>query len=172
MREQVATPQLFTAELIAVRDLTVGVTHDKRLVEQLVDTWHSRLRHPQGWRVAFLMAAGPVIVGVATFGRPVARHEDQETTMEFTRMALSPDAPKNAATFMLGKMRRWIRENMPQIVRLISYQDIDAHHGTIYKADNWTKVAELDIGKASWTNRYGRRTDSERQRKAKWERKP
>jgi hypothetical protein len=39
---------------------------------------------------------------------------------------------------MLGAMRRWIRRNLPDVPRLLSYQDLDVHTGTIYKAAGWT----------------------------------
>jgi hypothetical protein len=64
-------------------------------------------------------------------------------------------------------MREYIRDHMPEIARLISYQDASAHHGTIYKADNWTKVYEKH-GEHTWSNRDGR-LGNERKHKIKWE---
>src|SRR5512146_2683421 len=116
------SPQLFYAPALTARALSVGVTHDGELVKRLVNEWHSILSAPVGWKVAFLLCAENSIVGVATWGRPIARMEDQTETLELTRMALH-DAPKNAATFFLGRMRHWIREQMPDVKRLISYQD-------------------------------------------------
>ncbi len=163
--------QMFQVTISKASDLRIGVTHNKALVQGLVDEWHSVLKHPQGWRVAFLLSGEYSIVGVATLGRPVARHEDQVTTLELTRMALADYAPKNSATYFMGQMRRWIRRNMPEIKRLISYQDEDAHLGTIYRADNWILVySGRATGKSSWNNREGRRIKSERKMKSKWER--
>lgn len=163
--------QMFAPHALKASQLTVGVTHDRKLVQSLVRQWHSVLGQPQGYRVAFLLTDQNTIVGVATWGRPVARLEDQEHTLELTRMALGPNHPYNSATFFSGKMRRWIRENMPSVERLISYQDLDAHLGTFYKADNWMLVFEQENGSKSWTNRLGRKS-SERRRKAKWWRRP
>ncbi len=67
-------------------------------------------------------------------------------------------------------MRRWVRENMPEVRRLISYQDA-RHQGTIYKADNWRLVYAARPGRASWSNRPGRQR-TERPLKSKWERNP
>ena len=106
----------------------------------------------------------------AMWGRPSARLEDQETTLELTRLAHSPSIPRNFGSWALARMRKWIRENMPEIVRLISYQDADIHHGTIYKADNWKMVYEKHTVH-TWTNRPGR-LGNERQHKIKWEREP
>lgn len=146
--------------------LCCGVTHSKELVQRLVNEWHSVLTAPQGWKVAFLLSAGETIIGVATWGRPVARLEDQEATLELTRMALH-NAPKNAATWFSARMRRYIRTNFPQVTRLISYQDVDRHVGTFYKADNWKLVA-VKNSEHTWRNRAGR-IGNERQHKAKWE---
>jgi hypothetical protein len=41
---------------------------------------------------------------------------------------------------MLGAMRHWIAQNMPDVERLLSYQDIEVHTGTIYRAAGWTQV--------------------------------
>jgi len=162
--------QLFQEQL-SIRDLDVGVIHDKQLVQNLVRDWHSVLDEPQGWKVAFLLSCGNTIVGVATWGRPVARLEDQTSTLENTRFALNALAPWNSGTKGLALMRCWIREHMPEVTRLITYQDCDHHDGGIYKGDNWLRVYDAREESASWTNRPGRIGD-ERKRRSKWERKP
>ena len=156
-----------------VHDLSIAPCSNYSLVMSLIADWHSVLPNPlPGWKVAFLVSAPNYApVAVATWGRPIARMEDQVSTLELTRQAHGPAAPRNTGTWMLGKMRRWIRENMPEITRLISYQDADKHHGTIYKADNWRITGDLLIGSASWGNRSGRAV-TERPHKIKWERVP
>jgi len=157
---------------IEVRDCQVRRTRSYSMVCQLVDLWHStRPNPPAGFRVAFLIfAPNQEPVAVATWGRPEARMEDQVTTLELTRLAHSPYAPHNLGTYTLGRMRRWIRTNMPEVVRLISYQDADAHDGALYKADNWRKVYEKKA-RHSWKNRPGR-IGSEVEHRIKWEREP
>jgi len=133
--------------------------------------WHSILpESPAGMRVGFVFYAGVAPVACAMWGRPSARMEDQEATLELTRLAHSPGIPRNFGSWALGQMRSWIRENMPEIVRIISYQDADLHYGTIYKADNWQQVYEKHTGH-TWANRPGR-LGNERQHKIKWERRP
>lgn len=155
------------------RECTLVRVYSLALCRQLIAQWHSLLPHtPAGFRLAFIAyAPNGEPVACALWGRPVARNEDQVSTLELTRLAHSPCAPRNMGSWMLGQMRKYIRENMPEIKRLISYQDADHHLGTIYKADNWRIVYEKH-GEAPWTGRVGRRTGSERMHKIKWEREP
>lgn len=150
---------------------SVSVTHDSQLVRQLVRQWHSSNKPPVGWRVAFLLHDGAAIIGVSTFGRPVARMEDQVHTLEHTRMALAPSAPRNAGTFFMAHCRVWIRENMPEIKRLISYVSQLRHTGIVYRGDNWRLVYERHKDNSMWTNRPGR-IDSKALLRAKFEREP
>lgn len=152
-------------------DCTVARTRNKRLVDTLVRNWHSTLPNPPpGWRLAFIVLDGnDVPLAVATWGRPVARMEDYEETLELTRQAHSDNAPFNTGSWFLARMRKYIRKHMPEIKRLISYQDADNHHGTIYKADNWNLVYEK-FTEHTWKSRAGRR-GTERQHKKKWERR-
>lgn len=100
--------------------------------------WHSRLPHAQDnpWRFAFHAHFEDVTYGVALWHNPSARGLPQDW-LELRRLAIAPDAPKNTATRMLGRMARWIKANT-DCPRLISYQDTEVHVGTIYKAANWT----------------------------------
>jgi len=147
----------------------VARTRSYKLVEHLIRQWHSTLPNaPPGFRVAFVVYAPNLApVAVAMWGRPVARMEDYEHTLELTRLAHGPGAPYNLGSWVLARMREWIRENMPEITRLISYQDADIHDGAIYKADNWRRVYEKHT-EHTWTNRPGRK-GTERKHKIKWE---
>jgi hypothetical protein len=157
---------------VKVSDCSIGTTTEHRIIDPLIRAWHSTLPNPPpGWRVAFLVYASNLApVAVATWGRPIARMEDQECTLELTRLAHSLDAPYNLGSWALARMRKWIRENMPEIERVISYQNADKHLGTIYKADNWHKVYEK-FTEHTWTNRVGRK-GTEATHKIKWEREP
>ena len=54
-------------------------------------------------------------------------------------------------------MRLWIVKNMPEIVKLISYQDTEVHQGTIYKAGGWTVGRITKASEVRWgaTNKNG-----------------
>lgn len=160
---------LFVPNANKATDCIVSRTRSYSTIKKLVRMWHSTLPiAPPGLRVGFIISApNGHPVSAAMWGRPVARLEDQVHTLELTRLAHSPHAPRNLGSWSLAKMRKWIIENMPEINRLISYQDADIHHGTIYKADNWRKVYEKH-GEHTWKNRPGR-AGTERQHKIKWE---
>jgi len=107
---------------------------------------------------------------VALWSSPVAanRFNGGDTMLELRRMAISADAPKNTASRMISLMRKDIVKRLPHIERLISYQDTEVHHGTIYKASGWERVATSDG--SSWTTQTRKRnTEQSRTRKVRWE---
>lgn len=107
-----------------------------------VRAWHSRLPKCQAgpWMLAYVMAYDETVFGAALWHNPSARLLPQNW-LELRRMVVASDAPPHAASWMLGKMRRDIRRTMPDVARLISYQDEEVHTGTIYKAAGWTPAA-------------------------------
>lgn len=146
--------------------LTIERCRSKVPIDAVIAAYHSTHRPPQGWKVAFLLVApGPAwedlgtrrILGASTFGRPVAKAEDQSgATLEHTRMALAPTAPKNSASWFMGATRKWIRANMPEVRRLIAYVDETDHTGVTYRADNWATVYRARRERGRWSSRPGR----------------
>lgn len=114
------------------------------LARDLNRLWHSRLpRFGTGFidRQPYLCYAAEfdgLYYATAISSNPVARALPQQTWLELRRLAIAPDAPKNTASRMLGVMVRLIRRERPEVVRLISYQDTEAHTGCIYRAAGWT----------------------------------
>lgn len=82
-----------------------------------------------------------MIYAVAIWSNPVARMLPQDTWLELRRLAIAPDAPKNTASRMLSVMKKIITKEMPHIVNLISYQDMDVHTCGIYKAAGWVATS-------------------------------
>lgn len=138
------------------KELKQERVRNRKLVKNLLAQWHGTLPPPQGWKVAFALLKDGTIVGISTFGRPVARLENQDETMEHTRMALSPHVPKNTASYFMGQNRKWIRENMPQIKRLIAYVDLEHHTGVTYRSDNWKTIYWGKKNDSNWTSREKR----------------
>jgi hypothetical protein len=106
---------------------------------QCVGAWHSRLPDTQRgpWMLGFVAEYGGHLYGGALWNNPSARMLPNEW-LELRRLALPDYAPPHAASWMLGAMRKWIARNRPEVPRLISYQDMDVHSGTIYRAAGWT----------------------------------
>ncbi len=114
------------------------------------ERWHSRL--PTTNKDNLLRNAHKVFYGaeykdhcfaVAIWTDPVAanRMSKDYKWLELRRLAISPDAPKFTATWMISKMIKDIKTRFPDITRLVSYQDTEVHTGTIYAAANWKKDA-------------------------------
>jgi hypothetical protein len=119
--------------------------------------WHSRLPRigsscGQRYHVAEFEGKA---YAVAMWSNPVARLLPQQDWLELRRLAIAPDAPKNTASRFMGWMVRDIEASMPWVVRLISYQDCEAHKGTIYKAAGWRRSEGYKGRKRGWESCRG-----------------
>ena len=105
----------------------------------LVAKWHSRLPETQRgpWKYAFRASFDGITYGVALWHNPSARMLPSHW-LELRRLAVAPDAPRFTASRMLGQMRRWFQIHEPEAEKLISYQDMEVHTGTIYRAAGWS----------------------------------
>ncbi len=94
------------------------------------------------------------VVGAAAWGKPIARAEDQEDTIELLRFWTSDSTPKNTESKALGYMMRKMKEKGYD--RMIAYASEGQNHdGTIYKATNW--MVEKRFSRTStWENRDNR----------------
>lgn len=123
----VASPKLFTVTVIS-----------SNLAVRLNQQWHSRLPLFGGIPSAnYALEYHDHYYGVAIWSPPIARMLPHKEWLELRRMALSPECPHNTATWFLARMERLLIVKFPEVNKLISYQDTEAHHGTIYKAANW-----------------------------------
>lgn len=144
----VISPKKFTLREISVKDATIYNS-----------LWHSRLPYIPGsniYRNKHYCCLGAFYkcecYAVAILSSPVSRHLDHNTILELRRLAISQKSPKNTATWMLGKIIKYIKYKFPEIKKVISYQDTEVHKGTIYKASNWfvdgyTKGADWNISR-------------------------
>jgi hypothetical protein len=147
-----------------------ATSHDRFAI--LNKEWHSRLPliGASRFRVCYGADFGGRYFAVAAWSNPVARLLPQLEWLELRRFAIAPDAPKNTASRMIGWMVRDIRRRFPDVVRLISYQDCEAHRGTIYAAAGWKHAAGYVSRKRAWAsrNRAGR-TDQAVSPRMRWE---
>jgi hypothetical protein len=65
---------------------------------------------------------------------------DWKKVISLTRLAVHPDVPKNAASYLIAASIRMIKED-GRFVSLVNYADeSQGHSGAIYRATNWTYV--------------------------------
>lgn len=86
------------------------------------------------------------LVGVAWWLPPTrvvcesVNKADWKKVLSLTRLVCLPEAPKNAASFLLGHSVRLIRRD-GRFVSLVTYADeSQGHTGAIYRASNWAYV--------------------------------
>jgi hypothetical protein len=77
------------------------------------------------------------IYATAIWSAPAARLLPAKTWLELRRLAVGPGAPRNTPSRMLAVMTRILRKDRPDLERLVSYQDTQAHSGAIYRAAGW-----------------------------------
>lgn len=108
---------------------------------------------------------------VSMWTDPVAenRMKDGKLILELRRFAIAKDAPKNTASRMLGVMARLISRKWPELKKLISYQAVDVHKGTIYKAAGWIPTVKTKF--RPWLERKdGKRNSAQTESdKVRWE---
>lgn len=121
-----------------------------RVARAFVEKWHYLHYAPVAPRVCLGIWYADQLVGVLIFCKPAARLEDQHHTLELARMVLLGLCPRNSESRALGLAGRWIRRNMPEIKRLISYADpAQGHRGTVYLAAGWRLLGRTDGSR--WT---------------------
>ena len=121
-----------------------------RLARDLNRHWHSLLPRTDlgnlrcgNTSVAYAAEFEDRYYAVAIFSQPIIRSVCDGHTIELRRLAICEQAPKNTASRMLGVMTRLIKARWPFIDKLVSYQAVDVHAGTIYKAAGWRPVGEI-----------------------------
>ena len=95
----------------------------------------------------------PELVGAAIFGEPAMTNQasswnpsNPDKVLELRRLACIDDTPKNAESFFISKMLRWLKKNTDAEV-ILSYADSNyGHEGIIYKASNFELVGQTAEG--------------------------
>lgn len=130
--------------------------------------WHSVLpvcdkgSMSRGMAKFYVAEHDGIAYAVAIWSSPVTQFQDDGKTIELRRLAISDDAPKNTASRMLAVMTRLLRRAFPDATRLISYQAVAVHAGTIYKAAGWFPTSLTKH--SDWGTRKRRQPRSARQR--------
>lgn len=153
---------------------------DMRRASDLNRLWHSMLpRTDLGnllagtTSVAYAAQFEERFYAVAIFSQPIIRAIAKDgMTIELRRLAICNGAPKNTASRMLSICRKMVSKKYPQMRKIVSYQAIDVHKGTIYKAAGWKIVGDVsDARPQRKTGDHGRATGplQTTSRKQRWE---
>lgn len=132
---------------------------------RFVATFHRHSKKVQGAKFAVGLKDNGDLIGVAIAGRPVARHLDNERTIEILRVCVKGEI-KNANSKLYARMKR--------ICQLMGYEKIITYtlkneNGSSLKAIGAKLVSE--VKPREW-NRTGRRRESQKiysQTKLRWE---
>ena len=146
----------------------------RKIQRALVARWHSHHLPTIGETLAIGAYVDGDPVAVIVLGLPVAPALQNGVTWEVTRLAVGPDAPRYAASRLLGAASRAM--DAIGIRRQISYTRID-ERGTCYRAANWypTAIVRGDGGshgnRATWLPGLHMRSTEVCDR-VRWERGP
>jgi hypothetical protein len=110
-----------------------------------VAAWHRHHEPPIGHKFSIGAVAGETLVGVATVGRPVARHLDDGLTLEVTRTAT--DGTKNANSFLYGAA--WRATRALGYARLVTYTQ-EGESGASLRGAGWRVIGERRA-RGGWT---------------------
>ncbi len=148
--------------IISPRELEVVEEHNNKVLKWICKH-HYLHSTPAGARVRIAVYHKGWLVGALLIGRPVARNEDQYTTVELTRMVLLDVCPKNSESYVLSRAIKIVRKKLPEVRRIIAYADSTRHTGAIYKAVGFRCVGMTAGEKRGWQRqkRKGRRSTYE-----------
>jgi hypothetical protein len=101
------------------------------------------------------------LLGVAIWLPPTkvaaqsVNREAWQKVLSLTRLAVRADVPSNAASFLMARSIKLIRQD-GRFVSLVTYaDDFMGHTGAIYRATNWTYVGQMK-GSPRWEDADGR----------------
>jgi len=101
------------------------------------------------------------LLGVAVWLPPTkvaaqsVNREAWQKVLSLTRLAVRPDVPSNAASFLMARSIKLIRQD-GRFVSLVTYaDDFMGYTGAIYRATNWTYVGQMK-GSPRWEDDSGR----------------
>lgn len=115
-----------------------------RVAADFIAAHHRHNKPPRGWKFGVGIQAGDRLVGVATAGRPVARHFDDGVTLEINRTCT--DGTRNANSMLYGAV--WRAAKAMGYIRCITYTQME-ETGASLRAAGWVKVKNLKARK-SW----------------------
>jgi hypothetical protein len=115
-----------------------------REASQFIRENHRHNKPPTGWKFGVAVSNSLGLVGVATAGRPIARHFDDGSTLEVNRTCT--DGTPNANSMLYGAI--WRAAKALGYTRCITYTQAE-ESGASLRASGFVKVKELSP-RESW----------------------
>jgi hypothetical protein len=152
---------------------------EMRKAQKLNMLWHSVLPEThlgnlvgKPRSVAYAAEYDGIFYAVAIWTDPIAANRiiNGWKRLELRRLAIADDAPPNTASRMLGIMARLVKKKWPDLIGLLSYQSIEHHKGTIYKAAGWTATHIHEFQEWKGGKGRSRRPQQIQSNKIRWER--
>lgn len=110
-----------------------------RAASEFIAVHHRHNKPPTGWKFGVGLHAGETLVGVATAGRPIARHFDDGLTLEVNRTCT--DGTRNANSMLYGAV--WRAAKAMGYCRAITYTQAD-ETGASLRAAGWVMVKRIE----------------------------
>lgn len=111
-----------------------------REANAFVQKFHRHSRPTQGHKFSIGAALGDQLIGVAIAGRPVARHRDDDETLEVLRVCVVEEAPPNACSLLYGAC--WRAARAMGYLRVITYT-LKSETGASVKASGFRVIGEV-----------------------------
>lgn len=129
-----------------------------KAAQRMVVRYHELHRAPIGHRFSLGIYTKGEPSGCMIFGRPVARFEDQETTLELSRIVIFP-SPEESEAAALCLAETWIKKHKPGFVRLIAYKEKKYGYSHAFYDAGWELEKIGTMHPHGWANREGRIED-------------
>jgi len=106
--------------------------------------WH-RQNGVHGWRYAFIATVDGYITSAAVVEHPHNTSIDNyDSTLYLTRLANHPTRPQNTSSWMLARVRGWLRHHT-DYDRLVALAGIDGNEGICYRAADFEYKGEESV---------------------------
>lgn len=125
---------------------------ERRDIRDFIERWHysHNINGITGHYFFKLLNTAGELVGGAIFGSPAMPTTAKKygcNTTELRRLVLVDDTPRNAESYFIGKMLRWLRRNTQHDVVLSYADETYGHTGVIYRASNFRHLGKTQPGR-------------------------
>lgn len=129
-------------------------------IKAFIEKWHySKSINGVKSTYCFGLYRNEELIGAALFGEPATKgvseaYAKREEIIELRRLCLIDNTPRNAESFFIGKMLRYLKQNT-NLKYILSYADAAyGHEGIIYKATNFKLVGQtVPVNKLLWNGK-------------------